>query len=132
MEIVDLTGRPAAPIVEFGSTDAASVRVADGSGDAHVHVIVFEPGGQIGPHEAGFGQLLVPLSGSGWIASMSERIRRLNMQLPSTSPTAMSGSAASAVAPNPVKSSGRLVVAASSTRPIQLRPQPLFSPSMSP
>ena len=54
------------------------------------------------------------------------------MQLPSTSPNAMSGRAASAVAPNPVNSSGRLVVAASRTTPIQLRPSPVFSPSTSP
>lgn len=72
------------------------------------------------------------LSGSGWTASMNERIIRLNMQLPRTSPTAMSGRAASAVAPKPVNSSGRLVVAASSTTPIQLRPRPDFSPSTSP
>ncbi len=54
------------------------------------------------------------------------------MQLPSTSPAAMSGSDARAVAPKPVNSSGRLVVAASSTTPIQLRPSPLFSPITSP
>jgi hypothetical protein len=54
------------------------------------------------------------------------------MQLPSTSPTAMSGSGASAVDPMPVNNSGRLVVAASRTTPIQLRPSPVFSPSTSP
>jgi hypothetical protein len=29
---------------------------------------VFDPGGSIGPHEAGFGQLFVPLVGAGWFA----------------------------------------------------------------
>ena len=28
----------------------------------------FLPGGLIGPHEAGFGQLFVALDGSGWVA----------------------------------------------------------------
>ena len=46
------------------------------------------------------------------------------MQLPSTSPNAMFGRAASAVAPNPVNSSGRLVVAASRTTPISFDPVP--------
>jgi hypothetical protein len=59
---------------------------------------------------------------------MADRMSMLNMQLPSTSPSAMSGSEYSAVALNPVKSSGKLVVAASSTTPIQLAPSPLFSP----
>ena len=54
------------------------------------------------------------------------------MQLPSTSPSAMSGRSESAVAPKPVTSSGRLVVAASNMTPIQLRPNPVFSPSTSP
>ena len=72
------------------------------------------------------------VSGSGCTASISDRIKRLNMQLPSTSPMAMLGSVASAVEPMPVKSSGRLVVAASRTTPIQLRPSPDFSPRMSP
>ena len=72
------------------------------------------------------------VSGSGWTASIRDRMSRLNMQLPSTSPMAMSGSGSSAVAPKPVNSSGRLVVAARRTTPIQLRPRPVFSPSTSP
>jgi quercetin dioxygenase-like cupin family protein len=30
--------------------------------------VYFEAGGVIGPHEAGFGQLFLPLAGSGWVA----------------------------------------------------------------
>ena len=30
--------------------------------------MTFDPGGYIGPHEAGFGQLFVPILGSGWVA----------------------------------------------------------------
>jgi quercetin dioxygenase-like cupin family protein len=47
---------------------AGSVALADGAGEAHVYAVYFEAGGVIGPHEAAFGQLLVPLSGSGWVA----------------------------------------------------------------
>jgi quercetin dioxygenase-like cupin family protein len=68
MRLIDLTGQQAEPITDYGSIDASSVRVADGRGDTRVHVVVFDPGGSIGPHEAGFGQLFVPLIGSGWIA----------------------------------------------------------------
>jgi quercetin dioxygenase-like cupin family protein len=46
----------------------ASVKILEGAGEAHAYVLHFEPGGEIGPHEAGFGQLFVALSGSGWVA----------------------------------------------------------------
>jgi quercetin dioxygenase-like cupin family protein len=47
---------------------ASSLELAEGEGEAHAYVVYFEPGGEIGPHEAGFGQLFVALSGSGWVA----------------------------------------------------------------
>lgn len=68
MRVIDVTGQQVEPITDYGSIHATSVRLADGNGDARVHVVVFEPGGSIGPHEAGFGQLFVPLLGSGWVA----------------------------------------------------------------
>jgi quercetin dioxygenase-like cupin family protein len=46
----------------------ASVEIAEGEGEAHAYVLDFEAGGLIGPHEAGFGQLFVALSGAGWVA----------------------------------------------------------------
>ncbi len=57
----------ATPIVEFASTMAASVPLADGQGDAHLYFVTFEPGGSIGPHMAVFGQLFFPILGSGWV-----------------------------------------------------------------
>ena len=68
MHVLDLTGQPTELITNYGSIDASSARLADGSGATRLHVVVFDPGGSIGPHEAGYGQLLVPLIGSGWIA----------------------------------------------------------------
>jgi quercetin dioxygenase-like cupin family protein len=49
-------------------TKASSLKLAEGDGEAHTYVLYFEPGGEIGPHEAGYGQLFVALSGEGWVA----------------------------------------------------------------
>jgi quercetin dioxygenase-like cupin family protein len=68
MRVIDLTGQATEVITDYGSIDARSSRLADGRGDARVHLVVFDAGGSIGPHEAGFGQLFVPLHGAGWIA----------------------------------------------------------------
>ena len=56
------------PVTEFGSVGAASSLLGDGTGDTHAHFLSFQPGGAIGPHPAGFSQLLIPLSGAGWVA----------------------------------------------------------------
>ena|SRR5215216_1169558 len=37
-------------------------------GETHIYLIRFEPGGVIGPHEAGLGQLFLPVEGKGWAA----------------------------------------------------------------
>jgi quercetin dioxygenase-like cupin family protein len=47
---------------------ASSIAIAEGEGEVHVYVLYFEPGGVIGPHEAGFGQLFFAASGNGWVA----------------------------------------------------------------
>ena len=49
-------------------THTSSIAVAEGEGEAHAYVRYFGPGGEIGPHEAGFGQLFVAVSGAGWVA----------------------------------------------------------------
>ena len=48
---------------------AAAIEFAEGGGEAHAYVIYFEPGGEIGPHEAGFGQIFFAVAGSGWVAA---------------------------------------------------------------
>ena len=68
MQIVELAHRHATAIREFDSVGAAALALANGAGDAHIYTLCFEPGGRIGPHVAGFGQMLVPLSGRGWVA----------------------------------------------------------------
>jgi quercetin dioxygenase-like cupin family protein len=47
---------------------ASSIERAKGEGDAHAYVIYLESGGIIGPHEAGFGQILFAVAGSGWVS----------------------------------------------------------------
>jgi hypothetical protein len=68
MKLVDLSPERATAIREFDAISVAAVALASGSGAAHVYALHFEPGRLIGPHLAGFGQVLVPLTGSGWVA----------------------------------------------------------------
>ena len=70
MRIVRLDPAGTEPIGDrpYDVTQAHSLKVAEGRGEAHAYLVRFDPGGIIGPHEAGFGQLLVPLDGDGWAA----------------------------------------------------------------
>lgn len=56
---------------------ASSLEVAEGQGEAHAYVVHFEAGGEIGPHEAGFGQLFFAVRGSGWVAGGDGRRQAL-------------------------------------------------------
>lgn len=69
MRVIDVSRSAAQPIELFGSVSASSVRLADGNGEAHVYFVHFEPGGSIGEHPTGFGQLFLVISGSGWVAA---------------------------------------------------------------
>jgi hypothetical protein len=68
VKIVTLAELPLSPIALYDSAGAASAEWAVGEGEAHMHVIRFAAGGAIGPHPTGFGQLFVPLAGSGWVS----------------------------------------------------------------
>jgi len=70
MEILPLDAGLAEPIGArpYEVRHAASLEVAHGEGEAHAYVIQFEPGGEIGPHEAGFAQIFLAVEGSGWAA----------------------------------------------------------------
>ncbi len=73
--------RPTASLAEqigprpYDVKNASSIELAEGSGEAHAYVLYFEPGGEIGPHEAGYGQLFFALVGDGWAAG-GDGIRR--------------------------------------------------------
>jgi quercetin dioxygenase-like cupin family protein len=47
---------------------ASAVELAAGAGEAHAYLLRFEPGGEIGPHAAEFGQLFLAVSGNGWVS----------------------------------------------------------------
>ncbi len=70
------TGREAAEAIQrFESRGAWSTPLGHGEGEAHVYAIHFDAPGEIGPHEAGFDQLFVVVSGSGW-ASGADGVRK--------------------------------------------------------
>jgi quercetin dioxygenase-like cupin family protein len=52
---------------------ASSIKLAEGEGEAHAYAIYFEPGGVIGPHEAGFCQIFLAVAGSGWVAGADDQ-----------------------------------------------------------
>ena len=58
----------AAEITDYESHGASAGRLADGFGEAHSYVVHFEPGGAIGRHEAGYGQLFIVVVGDGWVS----------------------------------------------------------------
>ena len=72
--------KPDAPVAELiGSRPyavklASSIKLAEGEGEAHAYLLFFEPGGEIGPHEAGFGQLFFAVQRPGWVAG-SDAVR---------------------------------------------------------
>ena len=68
MRIIDLQAIGTDPILDYQSTGAASASIGQGGGESQVHWLRFDPGGTIGPHPAGFAQLLLPIEGSGWAA----------------------------------------------------------------
>ena len=68
MHIVDFAPDCAAPITEYHSRAASAQALGDGHGEAHVYAVHFAPGGHIGQHPAGFGQLFCAVLGAGWVA----------------------------------------------------------------
>ncbi len=74
MRIVEFDPERARPIEVYESAGASSLVLGDGAGETHVHYMHFEPGSVIGEHAAGFGQLFLVVSGSGW-ASGGDGVR---------------------------------------------------------
>jgi RimJ/RimL family protein N-acetyltransferase/quercetin dioxygenase-like cupin family protein len=67
MRIFEFSTRTMESITQYQSTGAASVVLAAGAGDARIHSLRFEPGGQIGEHPTGSAQLFLVVQGSGWV-----------------------------------------------------------------
>jgi quercetin dioxygenase-like cupin family protein len=73
MRVIEFTPERAQPIRQFESVAAASVPLGDGAGEVHAYCIYFDPGGEIGAHPAGFGQLFLVVAGSAWAAGADGR-----------------------------------------------------------
>ena len=71
MEIVELTrlrwSKIASYVAAYETPGGWAAQVAHGMGNADVRVLRVEPGGSIGAHETGSGQLLIPVEGAGWV-----------------------------------------------------------------
>ena len=66
-EVIRFTADVADAIIDFGATGSSSVHLGSGSGESHAYVLHFDPGGEIGMHEAGFDQLFLVVSGEAWL-----------------------------------------------------------------
>ena len=67
MHVLSRLAGPSEAITEYASRHATSAHLADGFGEAP-RTYCTSTGGMIGRHEAGFGQLLIVLSGTGWVS----------------------------------------------------------------
>jgi quercetin dioxygenase-like cupin family protein len=63
-------------IRSYSSVSASALALGHGEGASHVYAVHIEPGGEIGPHPAGFDQFFLVVQGSGWIAG-ADGIRHL-------------------------------------------------------
>jgi quercetin dioxygenase-like cupin family protein len=75
MELVPRGDAVPTEVTNYGSRSVTSLALAGGAGEAHAYRLEFGPGGIIDRHVAGFGQLLVIVSGSGWVAG-GDGVRR--------------------------------------------------------
>ncbi len=66
-EVIRFTPDVADAIRDFGAVGSSSVHLGSGSGESHAYVVHFDPGGEIGVHEAGFDQLFLVVSGEAWL-----------------------------------------------------------------
>ncbi len=78
MQIVTFSRNHMRPITVYDATGASNLRIGGGSGESHVYALRFEPGGSIGAHPAGYGQLFLIVEGSGWAAGADGRRVPLN------------------------------------------------------
>jgi len=68
MQIVTFSRNHLRPIALFDAIGASNLRVGGGSGESHVYALRFEPGGSVGAHPAGYGQLFLVVEGQAWAA----------------------------------------------------------------
>ncbi|MGH1488705.1 MAG: cupin domain-containing protein [Acidimicrobiales bacterium] len=73
LKLIRFDASQAIPIDGFDSVGSSAVHLGSGSGESHSYAVHIGPGGEIGFHEAGFGQLFIVSEGEGWVATPDER-----------------------------------------------------------
>lgn len=73
-EVIRFDQSTADAVENYGAVGTSSVHLGSGSGPSHVYVLHLDPGGFIGDHETGFGQLFVVVSGDAWVDVAGDRI----------------------------------------------------------
>lgn len=73
-EVIQFDQSSADVVEGYGASSASSVRLGSGTGPSHTYVLHFEPGGFIGTHETGFGQLFIVVSGNAWVDVAGDRV----------------------------------------------------------
>jgi mannose-6-phosphate isomerase-like protein (cupin superfamily) len=73
MRLIEFSAPQTEPITLFHSVAASSRVLAEGRGETHVCCLRFGPGGKIGDHPTGFGQLFLVVEGSGWAMGADSR-----------------------------------------------------------
>lgn len=68
VQILPFGSSVARAVESYDARRMTTVALASGSGEAHVYVARFEPGGDIGAHVTGFGQLFIVVDGDGWVS----------------------------------------------------------------
>ena len=66
-DVIRFSKDVAESVTTYGAEGTQSVHIGTGSGESHAYVLHFDPGGQIGSHEAGFDQLFLVVSGEAWL-----------------------------------------------------------------
>lgn len=67
MQLLDVGQERGERITAFDAVDVWSVLGAQGRGVTRIYTLYFEPGGRIGRHPTGRGQLFLVAEGSGWV-----------------------------------------------------------------
>jgi quercetin dioxygenase-like cupin family protein len=73
-DVIRFTPDAADAVLGFGATGSSSVHLGSGSGESHAYVLHFDPGGEIGMHEAGFDQLFLVVSGDAWLTVVGDTV----------------------------------------------------------
>ena len=72
MKIISLSSLQTEIITLFNSSNCSSYHLSEGQGTSHTYYMNFQQDSLIGPHVAGFDQLFLVISGSGWVAGKDD------------------------------------------------------------